>query len=68
LILEAVEASRAVDEEIVPSARYWVDREVKEKFSNQSKSTCPNGSRFSSPTFSEYGLSNSEVQTTYITP
>jgi hypothetical protein len=68
LILEAVDANRAVEEEIVPSARYWFDSEAKEKFSNQSKSTCPNGSRFSSPTFSEYGLNTTETQTTYITP
>jgi hypothetical protein len=39
LILEDVEAIRAVDEEIVPSARYCFDRVAKEKFSNQSKRT-----------------------------
>jgi hypothetical protein len=39
LILEDVEANRAVDEEIVPSARYCFERAAKEKFSNQSKRT-----------------------------
>jgi hypothetical protein len=36
---EDVEAVRAVDEEIVPSARYCFDRVAKAKFSNQSKRT-----------------------------
>jgi hypothetical protein len=38
-MLEAVDANRAVDEEIVPSARNCFDRAAKEKFSNQSKRT-----------------------------
>jgi hypothetical protein len=38
-IAENVEASRAVGEEIVPSARYWFDSAAREKFSNQSKKT-----------------------------
>jgi hypothetical protein len=38
-MLEALEANRAVDEEIVPSARYCFERAAKEKFSNQSKRT-----------------------------
>jgi hypothetical protein len=39
LIDEAVEANRAIEEEIVPSARYWFERVAREKFSNQSKTT-----------------------------
>jgi hypothetical protein len=39
LILEDVEAIRAVDEEIVPSARNCFDKVAKDKFSNQSKRT-----------------------------
>ena len=38
-MVEEVEAIRAVDEEIVPSARYCFERAAKEKFSNQSKRT-----------------------------
>ena len=38
-MVEEVEAIRAVDEEIVPSARYCFDRVANEKFSNQSKRT-----------------------------
>jgi hypothetical protein len=68
LILEDVDANREVDEEIVPSARYCFDRVAKKKFSNQSKRTCPNGSRFKTPTFFEYGLNKIDTKTTYITP
>jgi hypothetical protein len=39
LMLDAVEAIRAVNEEIEPSARYCFERVAKEKFSNQSKRT-----------------------------
>jgi hypothetical protein len=39
LIDEAVEATRAIEEEIVPSARYWFDSAAREAFSNQSKIT-----------------------------
>jgi hypothetical protein len=38
-IAEHIDASCAVDEEIVPSARYCFDKVAKAKFSNQSKKT-----------------------------
>jgi hypothetical protein len=39
LMVEEIEASRAADEEMVPSTRYCFERAAKEKFSNQSKRT-----------------------------
>jgi hypothetical protein len=39
LIAEEVEASRAIDDEIEPSARYWLDSAERAKFSTQSKIT-----------------------------
>jgi hypothetical protein len=39
LIDEAVDANRAIEEEIVPSVRYWFDSAAREAFSSQSKTT-----------------------------
>ena len=56
LNIEKTEASWAFKEEIMRSAKNWLANEASSKFSNQSKSTWANGSKFKIPVFWENGL------------